>query len=79
MVAVASAVADVVAAPVGVSVGVVSAEAAQPVSPTTMMAPAYATRLTLSTAAPHFAVLHPASTKYADVAPPDTQKFWANP
>ncbi|NRQ33221.1 hypothetical protein HII36_15405 [Nonomuraea sp. NN258] len=48
--------ADGVADPSG---GVVSAEAVQPVRPTMTMAPAYATRLTLSTAAPHFAVLHP--------------------
>jgi hypothetical protein len=57
--AVVIAVFDVVGVGVGESVGTASAEAAQPVNPTMTMAPAYATRLTLSTAAPHFAVLHP--------------------
>jgi hypothetical protein len=65
---------------VGVGVGVDSAEAEQPVSPTMTMAPAYATRLTLSTGRhPTFAVLHQASTKIVDVAPPDTHNFWVNP
>ncbi|GAA3528782.1 hypothetical protein GCM10022419_004510 [Nonomuraea rosea] len=75
-------VAGVVGVPlaVGVGVGVDSAEAEQPVRPTMTMAPAYATRLTLSTGRhPTFAVLHQASTQNVDVAPPDTHNFWVNP
>ncbi|MFD0467704.1 hypothetical protein ACFQ0B_04835 [Nonomuraea thailandensis] len=65
---------------VGVPVGLVSAEAEQPVRPTMTMAPAYATRLTLSTG-PHPTPpsCTPASTKFGELARPDTQKIWANP
>ncbi|GAA0926883.1 hypothetical protein GCM10009560_29090 [Nonomuraea longicatena] len=43
----------------GEVVGSVDAPAVQPATPIMRMAPAHATRLTLGTAAPHFAVLMP--------------------